>query len=70
MMKLNKIMSFFSGSSNESSVAEYSCEDSRVVWTGPSVRVRSGQDLLDSEEMKRDIEAAIRLNQALLEKSK
>lgn len=37
--------------------------DSRVVWTGPSVRVRDGRALLNSEEMKRDLAAVRRLRE-------
>ena len=39
-------------------------EDSNVTWTGPSVRVRDVRSLLDSDEMKRDIEAIKRLRAA------
>jgi len=37
--------------------------DSNVQWTGPSVRVKDGKALLDSEELKRDAEAAKKLRE-------
>lgn len=35
--------------------------ESNVEWTGPSVRVKDGLALLNSEEVKRDTEAARKL---------
>lgn len=35
--------------------------ESNVVWTGPSIRVKDGVSLLNSDEMKRDLEAAKKL---------
>lgn len=37
--------------------------ESNVEWTGPSVRVKDGKGLLDSDEMKRDTEAAKKLRE-------
>lgn len=36
-------------------------EETNIEWTGPSVRVKDGKALLNSPEMKRDMEAAAKL---------
>jgi len=35
--------------------------ESNVVWTGPSTRVKDGESLLNSVEMKRDLDSAKKL---------
>lgn len=53
---MNKIMKFLKG-------LFYMPDDieSNVEWTGPSVRVKDGKALLNSEELKRDLEAVEKL---------
>lgn len=55
---MNCIMKFFKG-------LFYMPDDieSNVEWTGPSVRVKDGEALLNSDEMKRDLEAAKKLRE-------
>lgn len=59
---------FFSDRSSSESSRQVdstgSSEDGHVIWTGPSVRIRDGEELLNSPEMKRDLDAARRLSLA------
>ncbi len=38
--------------------------ESQIVWTGPSVRLKNIHDLINSDEMKDDLEAVDRLRQS------
>ncbi len=53
---MNKIMKFLKGLFYMPDNIE-----SNVEWTGPSVRVKDGKALLNSEELKRDLEAVEKL---------
>jgi hypothetical protein len=53
---MNKIMKFLKGLFYMPDNIE-----SNVEWTGPSVRVKDGEALLNSEELKRDLEAVEKL---------
>lgn len=55
---LNKLF----GSDSQETPLKAASGESDVVWTGRSIRLKNGEALLESAEIKRDLDAAARLN--------
>ncbi|WP_322002586.1 hypothetical protein [Marinobacter alexandrii] len=67
-MSLDNFSKVFSGWFQSSDAQDQEPElveeaQSHVIWTGPSVRLRDGEDLLSSQEVHDDLEAIRRLRE-------
>ncbi|BES72586.1 hypothetical protein RE428_36040 [Marinobacter nanhaiticus D15-8W] len=63
-MKWREFFNFGSDSDSVSRRGETKLTAEHFEWTGPSVRVSDGEALLNSDQMKRDLEAAKKLSKA------